>query len=109
MLGLFGPTVSRIGREDSTGHRSEVMIVRPTAFGNPFVVGTYSKAEAIRLYALHFDEYVVANKKLAAAFQELRTRLASGESLKLVCVCRTGTSCHGDVIVRRLLQTVNTQ
>lgn len=85
------------------GESGRISILRPSVFGNPYPVGKYSKREAIARYEAEFDSMLQDNPNLYKAFLKLKQRADNGEVLELLCVCRTGTPCHGDTIVKRLI------
>lgn len=86
------------------GETGRISILRPSVFGNPYPVGKYSKREAIARYEAEFDRMLQDNPNLYKAFLKLKQRADNGEVLELLCVCRTGTPCHGDTIVKRLIR-----
>jgi Schitoviridae RNA polymerase len=67
----------------------DVSIMRPTKWGNPFVVGKHgSREQVIRMYETH----VRNSPKLMEALSELRGK-------RLGCCCRP-KPCHGDVLLK---------
>lgn len=68
-----------------------VYVGRPSPFGNPFTLSSYSRAEAISRYRT----YVFAKIELDPAFAELVKLLYSKT---LVCHC-SPKACHADVLL----------
>jgi hypothetical protein len=69
----------------------DVYIGRPSIWGNPYVVGSLTSAEAVRRYRAH----VLSSPSLLTLLPTLRDKV-------LACPCRNaGTSrpCHGNVLV----------
>lgn len=58
-------------------------------WGNPYTVEQYGRDEAVRLHR----EWVLSSpERVAAVVRELSGRV-------LVCWCRPGEACHGDVLL----------
>ena len=69
----------------------DVLIARPSKWGNPFIVGRDGNREqVIRMYEVH----VRRRPDLIAALPELFGK-------RLGCYCKPG-ACHGDVLIRLL-------
>ena len=68
---------------------NHINIMRPTMWGNPFVIGVHgSRTEVIKL----FEEYFYSNKNLQ---KECLQKMASVDGI--VCQCDLHEQCHGDV------------
>lgn len=66
-----------------------VNIMRPSKWGNPFVIGKDgTRQEVIAKYA----EWIETQPKLLASLHELKGR-------DLVCCCKP-EACHGDVLLK---------
>ena len=69
----------------------DVLIARPSKWGNPFIVGRDGNREqVIRMYEIH----VRRRPDLIAALPELVGK-------RLGCYCKP-EACHGDVLIRLL-------
>ena len=69
----------------------DVLIARPSKWGNPFIVGRDgSREQVIRMYEVH----VRRRPDLIAALPELVGK-------RLGCYCKP-EACHGDVLIRLL-------
>jgi hypothetical protein len=69
----------------------DVLIARPSKWGNPFIVGRDgSREQVIRMYDVH----VRRRPDLLAALPELVGK-------RLGCYCKP-EACHGDVLIRLL-------
>lgn len=70
------------------GKIADVMISRPTKWGNPFYIGTDgTREEVIEKYR----QYILGNGILLADLPELKGK-------RLGCFCKP-LACHGDVLV----------
>ena len=71
----------------------DVYIGRPSKWGNPFAIGEHgTRKEVIELY----EEYIRKNEKLMADIMELDGKV-------LGCFCKP-SACHGDVLVKLVLE-----
>jgi len=69
----------------------DVLICRPTKWGNPFPIGgRVTRERAIQMY----EAWIRRNPKLIAALPELAGK-------RLGCHCKP-LACHGDVLIRLL-------
>lgn len=67
----------------------DVFIGRPGKWGNPFVMGRYTREEAVQLHA----DWILTQPKLLAAIKpELQGR-------RLGCFCKP-LACHGDILAK---------
>jgi hypothetical protein len=82
-----------------------VYIGRPSAFGNPFVLGKHGDRAGV---IAGFKEWMLQSDAPAAAKARiecgrLAKRLLEGERIALMCWC-SPQPCHGDIIRERVLQ-----
>jgi hypothetical protein len=66
-----------------------IVVARPTRWGNPFLITTLGRAEAIE----HYRKWLVAQPDLVAA---VRSELAGRD---LACWCALSEQCHADVLL----------
>ena len=66
-----------------------VYIGRPTKYGNPFSLSTYSRVAAVEAYRIHLARHP---ELVEAARRELAGR-------DLACFCPLDQPCHGDVLL----------
>jgi hypothetical protein len=95
---LFSPIARVVNIKDLPANWREdpayVFVGRPSHWGNPYRLSQYDRATAIRLYENYINNCMTKNKlsKLAGKM--------------LVCFCAP-LRCHGDVLARRVNETVN--
>jgi hypothetical protein len=71
----------------------DVLIMRPTKWGNPFIAGKHgSREQVIRMYEAH----VRNSPLLMDALPDLRGK-------RLGCCCRP-KACHGDVLLKLIAE-----
>lgn len=75
-----------------------VYIGRPSALGNPFVIGADgTRAEVIEQYRDFMIQSYIYNAKYRSVIDTLVSAAARGEDINLSCFC-SPQACHGDVI-----------
>lgn len=77
-------------------HKEEydVHIGRPSKWGNPFKLDTYTRTESIKKY----KEWILTQPELLASLNEL-------DGKRLGCSCKP-LPCHGDVLVELRTQQI---
>lgn len=86
-----------------TYHGSGINIMRPTVFGNPFVL----TAECMRDQVLQeYEQYLIRQLDRKRAFyrkfMELVVQYQHTRSLVFVCCCAP-KACHGDILARYII------
>ena len=69
-----------------------IYVGRPSRWGNPYKVGEYTRAEALRLYRIYLDE------KLKDGTIDLSPLIGKD----LACSCSLSEPCHGDILLEKL-------
>ena len=86
---------------DTISPSEEVFIMRPTTWGNPFVIGVHGhRKETIRKFKLwlktgeNFDNKKATEEKR----QQILSNLSYLKGKNLICCCAP-LACHGDVLI----------
>lgn len=82
-----------------------VVVARPTAWGNPFVVGRDgTRAECVRLHRILMGGFECLTSKATldqqdAALQHIRTHIGDLRGKNLACWCSLDGPCHADTLL----------
>lgn len=93
-------------------------ISRPNIFGNPYthiknrqtkaMVKVKNRDEAIDLYDPYFDNMLKDETEVGQRFREEWDRMYEAyktyDEIFLGCYCHTDERCHGDIIIKKLVQ-----
>lgn len=85
---------------------------RPSIFGNPYthirnkqtkaLYKVKTREDAIRLYDPYFDAMLNEDKGFREAFDRMYEAFCEHETIYIGCYCSVTSSCHSDVIIRKL-------
>jgi len=117
MVGLFGRSIKKhqlvvVNNKDGCKQKQgpleqsrivEVFIARPSALGNPFILGVSGTRDEV---CDRYDEYLDTkvkqeDPKILAALDKIVDLIEEGKDVHLVCFCKP-KRCHGDSVVHQV-------
>ena len=100
-----------VRNEQKTGD-NVFLVHRPSVFGNPYthIKNKQTKAlykvktrdDAIRLYDPYFDAMLVEDETFREEFDRMYRAFCEFDTIYLGCYCALSSSCHADVIAKKL-------
>ena len=99
-------TVGNVYKQDSKD--GDMYIGRPSAVGNPYVVGPlYSRHEAIERYKPWLEEKIMRrDPQVLKVIENIEHQLNQGKPVRLMCFCKPH-ACHGDVLREVILKRMS--